>query len=235
MLAAKYFTHEPVETPVLRIDNENGYRRYVLPDGRKYPSVTTILGELPNEALVKWKARKGEAKAKLISKAAAYRGELLHSCIQQYLKNEKPDFPNPFIQEMFVKIQPLLHRIDNIRLVEEPLYSDKLFMAGTPDVIGEWDGQLAVIDFKTTHLIKKESWIGRYYCQVGAYSVMFKELFKKQPTKGVIIIVSDNDEYDDPQIFEKSAHDCVKMLDEYATKLIDHRISEQTKETCTLQ
>lgn len=226
MIPVKHFTHFPVDSPILTIEEGNS-RRYILPDGRKYPSVTTILGELPNPALVKWRKRKGEAKAKAITKAAAYRGELLHDIIKKYLRNQKLVFDSPFIQEMFKKVQPLLHKIDNIRIVEEPLYSDKLYMAGTPDVIGDWDGELSVIDFKTTHILKKESWIIRYYCQVGAYGVMYHELFKKKPKKGVVIIISDDDEYSEPQVFEKANEECIKMLDEYVSKLIEHRKFEQ--------
>lgn len=224
----KTFIHKPVETPVLLLEGDGGLRKYVLPDGRKYPSVTSFLGELPNEAIIKWKKRMGEGKAKAIAKAAAYRGTLLHGVIEQYLNNEpKLKYPSPFTKELFKKIQPSLDRIDNIRLMEEPIYSDQLRLAGTPDCIAEWDGQLATIDFKGSTREKKESWITRYYCQVAAYSVMFGELFGDEPKQNVVVIVSDNDELPEPQIFVKTQKECLGMLQQYASDLIEYKQKQQ--------
>lgn len=234
ILPAKKFTHLPVETPVVLLE-EGKIRRYVLPDGRKYPSVTTVLSELPNEGIEKWKKRKGATKARAIAKAAALRGERLHAALKMYLKNQVPTYATPFTQSLFDKVQPVLNRhVDNIRLIEEPIYSDQLFMAGTPDLIAEWNGELAVIDFKTTHIQKQDKWIERYYCQVGAYGVMFNELFQEKIHKGVLIIVSDDDDFEEPQIFEKPASECFKMLDGYAAKLIKHRESEQANAVVTV-
>lgn len=234
-MVAKQFTHNLVQSPVLVLQDDEMGRYYTLPGGRKYPSVTTVLGELPNEALIKWKKRQGEYKARAIAKAAAHRGHLLHDVLKPYMLNKPVKFLSPFTKELFKKIQPILDgNVNNIRLVEQPLFSDKLGMAGTPDLIAEWNGELAVIDFKTTRILKKEDWIIRYYCQVGAYSIMFNELFGEKVKQNVVIIVSDQEENDIPQTFIKTPKETGKMLSDYIGKLVTHRESEQANAAVTV-
>ena len=43
------FTHKPVEIPELSTKNVNRKRFYVTPEGKLYPSITTVLKD------VKWK------------------------------------------------------------------------------------------------------------------------------------------------------------------------------------
>lgn len=226
MTNSKHFTHNPpAYYPELTLI-EGERRCYQLPNGARYPSVTNVLGELPAEYLAKWTKRKGEKLANAIREASSLRGERLHKVLNAYLSNHQPEFPTPFTKVLFDKVRLILDKhFDNIRLLEKPLYSDKLFMAGTPDAIGDWDGQLAVIDFKGTHILKKAEWITRYFCQVGAYGEMWRELYGQQPVLGVVIVVSDDDEYEEPQVFEKPHQDCFKMLDAYVTELIAWRNS----------
>ena len=48
----KSFTHEPQEKKQLKITQTiNGKRFYVLPNGNKYPSITTVLSARGNEGI----------------------------------------------------------------------------------------------------------------------------------------------------------------------------------------
>ena len=51
---------------------------------------------------------------------------------------------------MFYHAKPELDKINNIHAIERTLYSEYLGLAGRVDCIGEYDGELAVIDFKTS-------------------------------------------------------------------------------------
>ena len=72
------------------------------------------------------------------------------------------------------------------------MYSPSLLVAGTVDCIGEFDGELSVIDFKTSSKPKRNEWIENYWMQVSVYSLMFEELFGITiPSLRIIIAVPD--------------------------------------------
>lgn len=220
----KTFSHQFVDTPKLVLVEEEGKRRYVTPGGNKYPSVTTILGELPNKALASWKRRIGKDQADKISQAATRRGSGLHKQIENYLRNLPVEVNDPFGQALFKQVQGTLNGIDNIKIIESSLYSDKLKMAGTPDCIAEYAGVLSVIDFKTSTDLKKEDWINGYFSQVSAYAIMYEEHYDIRPDQCVIIIAVENS--NTPQVFVKDTEQCFRMLKEYVGKLIEHRKGE---------
>ena len=50
---------------------ENGTRYYMTPDGKKYPSVTTVLSAFNKEGLIEWRNAVGEEEANKIARRAA--------------------------------------------------------------------------------------------------------------------------------------------------------------------
>jgi genome maintenance exonuclease 1 len=81
----------------------------------------------------------GEDAANKISKAATTRGTKLHAYIENYLNNTNAIEEMSFFQkELFTSILPELHKINNIHVQEQKLYSDHLRLAGTVDCIGEY-------------------------------------------------------------------------------------------------
>ena len=109
----------------------------------------------------------------------------------------------------------LLGNINNIVGTEIPLYSDVLRIAGTPDCIAEYNGELSVIDFKTSRKPKKEEWIDDYFMQTFAYKLMFEEM-TGIAIKQVVILVACIDQFE-VQVFKKPASDSDKWL----TKLVN--------------
>lgn len=171
----------------------DGKRVYLTPEGKSYESVTTFIGRLYDKPyLVKWKKRVGEKKATEIKNAAAQRGKTLHSAAEQYLLNTPLDLEDsPNTKGLFVKIKPLLDNINNIRLMESPLYSDELQLAGTPDIIADYENVLAVCDVKSNSFAnKKRLDLVDYYLQTACYAVMMKERFDIMPEHSVVIIAS---------------------------------------------
>jgi genome maintenance exonuclease 1 len=98
-------------------------------------------------------------------------------------------------------------------MLECPLYSDYLRVAGTVDCIAEWNGRLSIIDFKTSRKVKKRDWIENYFMQEAAYAVMFEERTGKKVSQLVTVIAVDNE---DPQVF-------IEHRDEWIWKFIDAR------------
>jgi genome maintenance exonuclease 1 len=89
------------------------------------------------------------------------------------------------------------------------MYSDHLRIAGTVDCVGEFDGKLSVIDFKTSTKQKESSYIENYFMQCSAYAIMFEEQFGIPVAQTVVAIAIEDDE---PQVFVEKRDTHVKRL-----------------------
>ena len=195
---------------------KDGRRYYVTPDGNHYPSITSILAQQENLGLEVWKAKVGEKEAKRISQESAHIGTSVHQMAEFYLSNYIIKLKNEEkkIVDTFNRLRFLLGNINNIVGVEIPLFSDLLRVAGTTDCIAEYNGELSVIDFKTSRKPKKEEWIDDYYMQTFAYKLMFEEMTGIE-IKQIVILVACVDSFD-VQVFKKPAKDA----DEWLEKLV---------------
>ena len=187
----------------------DGKRYYTLPDGTKLPSVTTVLGAQKKDAIIAWRKRVGEEVANAISKKATGRGTNVHTLCERYLNNESLGNVMPDAKEMFFSLKPLLNRINNIHYQEQALWSKQLGMAGRVDCIGEFDGELSVIDFKTSKKIKGLAHIEDYFWLTSAYALMYEELIGK-PIDSLVIIMAVEDEQ--PLLFQQKTADHIPGL-----------------------
>ena len=203
----------PIELQNLKSETfPDGRRYYVLPDGTKLPSVTTVIGAKSKRAILEWRKRVGEEEANKISRKASGRGTNVHTLCERYLNNESLGDIMPDAKEMFLTLKPLLHRINNIHYQECALWSIKLGMAGRVDCIGEFDGVLSVIDFKTSKKIKKKEDIDNYFAQCVAYACMYEELIGGGIDQIVIIMAVEDSE---PLLFIEKTEDHLNTLLEY--------------------
>jgi CRISPR/Cas system-associated exonuclease Cas4 (RecB family) len=195
--------------------NEDGSRVYVNASGVAYPSATTVLSVLSRDGIAKWRARVGAEEADKISKQSSTRGTKIHSLTETYLKNE--DLKEAYTStkaslldlEMFTKFLPILDPISNIHCQELALYSDHLRMAGRVDCIAEYNGQRAVIDFKTSGKLKKKEHISSYFMQTAAYAIMYEERTGIAVPNLVILIAVEDEE---PQVFIEKRDNWTKEL-----------------------
>jgi len=217
------FTHAP-RLDINELDTEvvDGKRHYKTPDGKLYPSVTTVLSDLSAEGIAAWRAKVGAATANKISAQASARGTAVHKLCEDYIDN-KPDYLDghmPANIETFNTLKGLLDKyLDNVVMQEVPLYSNYLEVGGRVDCIGEWNGKLSVIDFKTSKRRKRKDQISNYFMQASAYCVMFEELTKIPITQTIILMSVDNDH---PLVFKGHR-------DEYIDQFIKQRASYRDK------
>ena len=196
-----------------QVTREDGVRFYATPSGKKYPSVTTVLSAHNKQGLLEWRKKVGEEQANKISSAAAKRGTKLHLHCENYINNVDVISTMPLFQrELFESILPLLHNINNVHVQEQRLYSDHLRLAGTVDCVAEYEGKLAIIDYKTSSRRKNKEYIHNYFMQCAAYAIMYEERTGIPINKLVIIIAVEND---DPQVFVEKRDNWVKKLLEY--------------------
>jgi ATP-dependent exoDNAse (exonuclease V) beta subunit len=200
-----------------KVTQENGVRFYKFPNQDKYyPSVTSVTGIRSKQGILEWRKRVGEQEANRVSAAATSRGNAFHNYSEKYLKSTlcKEDKDHPLAWYMFSSAKPHLDRINNIHCLETPLWSDYLGLAGRVDCIAEFDGELAVIDFKTSTKPKRESWIENYFVQETAYAAMFLERTGLEVKKIVTLVAVEKD--NSIQIFEKyNIDDYLQLLKSY--------------------
>lgn len=156
-----------------------------------YPSVTTVTGYAKSAFFAEW--RKNPENAKKMN-ASANKGTRVHNIIEKILQNDNTVLNN---SDLFSKIivdqmSGYLKKIQNIHYQEVCLWSDMMKMAGRVDCVGEYDGVLSVIDFKTSTKEKKEEWITNYFEQTSCYAVMHKERFGKSIEQVVVLITCDD-------------------------------------------
>lgn len=195
-------------------------RSYVTPDGHKYPSVTTILKPYNMKAIMEWRERVGAEEAKRISGHASRRGTKLHKLCEDYLLGELTQFKvmklMPFDKMMFGQMRPMLDaHVNNVYCIEQALYSHSLRIAGRVDLIAEWDGELAVIDFKSATKEKKEENITNYFMQCSAYCEMFGDITGK-PINKIVVAIANEEQM--PQVFVKDKEPYLPELHKYVNK-----------------
>ena len=129
----------------------------------------------------------------------------------------------PATQYMFHHAKPYLDKIQNIHAIERTLYSEYLGLAGRVDCIAEYEGELAVIDFKTSEKIKPEKWLENYFVQETAYACMYYELTGIPVKKLITLMVTPGGEV---KVFDKRNKDeYIKLLVRYIKEFVTHSIS----------
>lgn len=204
----KNFIHEIVSlNENLESVEKNDQRFYSTPKG-VYPSVTTVTGWEKRKFFAEWRKNNPEEAKRTVS-----RGVKLHSLIEKYLKNESIEEKKTdlFTLDLFLQIKTFIDKIDKIKALETPLYSDLLRLAGRVDCIAEYEGKTSIIDFKGSTKAKRDKDIENYFMQATAYSIMWQELTGEKVNNLVIIISCDDGQ---TQVFEKKPIDYVKQLKE---------------------
>ena len=213
------FKHDLIDfTPLNRVDGAD--RLYETPSG-SYPSVTTVLDKTKDKThLIEWQERVGAEEAHRVKSMAASRGTGMHDICERFVLNQELNLRDemPIPVNLFKQIKPvLLERVNNIRAVEAQLYSDYLKVAGTTDLIAEFDGKLSVIDYKTSKKPKRESWIEDYYLQSSIYAIAFEER-TGIPINQIVILIA-NEEVDKASVFistrKKWQAKAVERIEEY--------------------
>lgn len=196
-----------IELPKLTRETTESGRKYFTPEGNAYPSITTVLSILSKQAIMEWRKRVGEEEANKISRQAAGRGTAVHKLAEDYIDNLE-DWKGkhmPANIASFMDIKPILdERLNNVWMQETFLYSDKLKCAGQVDCIAEFDGELSIIDFKTSRRVKTKDNITSYFIQMFFYAAAFLERTGIPIKQGVIVMAVDGNE---PLVFKINVHE----------------------------
>ena len=225
------FDHVELDLKPLEREHIDGVRYYKIPDEDeliKMVSITSVTSHFNKEIFVKWRKKVGNEEADRITKAATTRGTDMHTLTEHYLKNDQvlPEVP-PISDFLFKISKGELNKIDNIHSLEGALYSKQLGIAGTVDCIAEYDGELSIIDFKTSKKPKPRDWIEHYFVQAMAYGCMLYELKNISVKKLVIIMACENGECVVYEEYNKKKY--IKLLSEYIREFVTFKLQEYGK------
>ena len=222
------FNHVNLNLPKLSRKTVDGVRYYQVEDGGEMldlVSITSVTSHKNRAKFAKWRKKVGNAEADRITKAATSRGTDMHTLTEFYLKNEQaPTDVLPISKMLFNIAKPFLDSITNIHALESSMYSKELGIAGTVDCIAEYDGELAIIDFKTSKSPKPREWIDHYFVQCCAYACMLYELTGVTVKKFVIIMACEDG---DCEVYiERDKSKYIKELVQYIQEFIKHKLKE---------
>jgi genome maintenance exonuclease 1 len=205
----------------------DGVRFYTTPSGNSFPSITSVTSHKNREFFAEWRQKVGEEEANRICKIATTRGTKFHEVCQDYLENNLKENYNSESLFMFEAAKPYLDKIGLVHAIERSMYSEVLGIAGRVDCIAEYDGELAVIDFKTSTKIKKEEWIEQYFVQETAYACMYFELTGIPVKKLITIMVTPDGEV---KVFDKREKMYyIKLLTNYIKQFISDKLESYGK------
>lgn len=168
-------------------------RCYETPSKEYLPSVTTILGKTKDLTFLKeWKERVGVDVAQAITTEASNVGTAMHSNLERFILGKERKLKNNMIQIQAnamadVIIENGLSNVNEIWGLEQSLYFPGLY-AGTTDLIGLYNGEPAIMDFKQSNKLKKEEWIDDYKLQVVSYALAHNEIYSTNIRRGVIFV-----------------------------------------------
>lgn len=182
--------------PIPRVTVE-GKRFYATPDGKKLPSVTTILDKTKSEeskkALEQWRKNVGHVRAQQITTEAANRGTRMHTYLEKYIKDGAipPRGTNPFSWPSHAMAEEVINRglvnVSEFWGIEVPLYFPSIY-AGTTDGAGIHLNEESILDYKQTNKPKKREWIDDYFMQLCAYAEAHNEVYGTRIKKGVVLM-----------------------------------------------
>ena len=180
---------------ILEISDD--HKQITLPDGRYYqrngeyyPSVTYVLSHYPKGKFFEdWLKKVGYASEHIVKKASA-EGTQVHEMIESYLNGEElkfleygiPIYPT-FVWQMFLRFVDFWEEYKPTLIeAEVHLFSDKLKIAGTCDMVCEINGELWVIDFKTSNHLQTT-----YDLQTAIYTQCFEECYGKKVNRSGVL------------------------------------------------
>jgi len=210
---------------------EHGSRTYNVGE-KKIPSVTTILSATQSEekkaSLDRWRERVGYQEAQRITQQAATRGTEMHYVLENYIDGKGYLNLSPEGAQARLMAHEIVKNLEKLKIVwgnEVSLAYEDLW-AGATDVVGLYDDQPTIIDFKQSNKPKREEYVEDYYYQIAAYSLAHKKQYGPI-TQGLICICTKDKLY---QEFKMNEVKLSEYEDKWLERVEKYHSSKTTSE-----
>ena len=200
-----------------------GRRHYEI-TGERLPSVTTILqatqSKEKQESLAKWKAKVGDNEAERVKNQAASRGTNMHLHLERYIDGKGHMDLTDEGQVAGDMAQTIIDKglcdMSEIWGSEVTLYYPGLY-AGATDLVGVFDYENSIVDFKQSNRPKRKEWIEDYFLQLAAYAMAHNHVYNTDITQGVILMCTPDRYFQKFQVkgseFIKYQHKFLERID----------------------
>ena len=203
----------------------DGLRTYDV-GNEKLPSVTTILGKTKSpeaqESIARWQAKVGMEQATRIKEQAASRGTNVHMHLEKYILGEGHLDLTPEGKTAKAMSDTIISKgfndLQEIWGSEVVIHYPGLY-AGATDLVGVYDYEDSIIDFKQSNKPKRKEWIEDYFLQLGAYAMAHNYVYETQITQGVILMCTPDNYFQKFQVkgkeFIKYQHQFLERVNKY--------------------
>ena len=203
----------------------DGLRTYDV-GNEKLPSVTTILGKTKSpeaqESIARWQAKVGKEQATRIKEQAAARGTNVHMHLEKHILGEGHLDLTPEGKIAKAMADTIIAKgfndLQEIWGSEVVIHYPGLY-AGATDLVGVYDYEDSIIDFKQSNKPKRKEWIDDYFMQLGAYAMAHNYVYQTQITQGVILMCTPDNYFQKFQIkgkeFIKYQHQFLERVNKY--------------------
>jgi len=205
-----------------------GLRTYDVNE-EKLPSVTTILGATKSQDAIdsinRWKAKVGEEAATRIRDTAASRGTNMHLHLERHVTGEGHLDLTPEGKIAKAMADTIIAKgfndLQEIWGSEVTLFYPGLY-AGATDLVGTYDYEDSIIDFKQSNKPKRREWVEDYFMQLAAYAMAHNQVYKTEITQGVILMCTPDNYFQKFQVkgkeFIEYQHKFLEKVDQYYKK-----------------
>ena len=203
----------------------DGLRTYDV-GNEKLPSVTTILGKTKSaesqESIARWQAKVGKEQATRIKEQAAARGTNVHMHLEKHILGEGHLDLTPEGKIAKAMADTIIAKgfndLQEIWGSEVVIHYPGLY-AGATDLVGVYDYEDSIIDFKQSNKPKRKEWIDDYFMQLGAYAMAHNYVYRTSITQGVILMCTPDNYFQKFQIkgkeFIKYQHQFLERVNKY--------------------
>ena len=194
------------------------------------PSVTSILQATQSDekraSLARWQEKVGKNEATRVKEQAASRGSNMHLHLEKHILGqghmdltEEGKTAQSMAQTV---IDKGLGDLQEIWGSEVTLWYPGLY-AGATDVVGVYDYEDSIIDFKQSNKPKKKEWIEDYFMQGAAYAMAHNQVYGTEISQCVILMCTPDNYFQKFQIkgkeFKQYKHKFLEKVDLYYKRL----------------
>ena len=213
--------HYPLSTR----STTDGIRTYAV-GKEKLPSVTSILKATQSDekraSLARWQARVGVDEATRIRDQAASRGSNMHLHLEKFILGQGhldlTEEGKTAKSMADTVIEKGLCDLQEIWGSEVTLWYPGLY-AGATDLVGTFDYEDSIIDFKQSTKPKRKEWIEDYLLQLAAYAMAHNQVYGTEITQGVILMCTPDNYFQKFQVkgqeFISYQHKFLEKVDLY--------------------
>ena len=203
----------------------DGIRTYDI-GKEKLPSVTTILSATQTEekkaSLARWQAKVGKNEATRVKQQAASRGSNMHLFLEKFILGQGHDDLTEEGKTAKSMAQTVIDKglgeLQEIWGSEVTLWYPDLY-AGATDLVGVYDYEDSIIDFKQSNKPKRREWIDDYFMQLAAYAMAHNQIYDTQISQGVILMCTPDNYFQKFQIkgkeFKEYKYKFLERVDKY--------------------